>query len=433
MAEAPQTFAQWAAYGGIEMRQRAIINTLIQNDPFLGDVPLEVWQGGESYSWLLNSTLPTISAIDETSTLESTQVKRKKLTTYLSQYGGEVEIPIFLQSTMAAGYNLEAEDVADLVRAMGRKMASELMQGNYMTEASDVTIYGTGIAATPGIDAVTAISANMPTGRADISYVHATTSLKFKAPGSTTYGALVDISGGDGDFTLVDGDDTTKKVTVTVDITDFTAGAVDLTCNGALEFLRPDEVAGLKELAALDSNQVKTPSTDGDALTLAYLDELEEMCLGPKSEKVFLMNARTRRAAKTLIAAAGGMQQSEYQDQRLSKYSMAYEGVPIVANPNISIAETQGATSTCGRVYCVRLNPAVGFGMVYAPQNGPNMGTASASSDHSSEGGNINLPVYLRKLGEFEDRATFKWRCTAALATFLKRSQSCAMRYGITS
>lgn len=430
MTEYPQTFAQWSAYGGLDERQLAIVNTLIDNDPFLGDMPLELWKGGKVYTWMLNSTLPTISAIDETDTLSATQVKRQEMKVYLSQYGGEVMIPVFLNSTMASGYNLEAEDMTDLVRSMGRKMSSEVIKGNYMDESSDVTIIGTGLSATPYVDAVTAISANMPTGYGGLKYVHSGTWLQFRAAGSTTWGTAVAVAS-DADYTLADGDDDTKKVTLTIDVTDLTA---DCELPGALLFLRPDEIAGLKELAMLDSGQVKTPSTDGDAVTLAILDELDELVLGPKSEKIYLMNARTRRAVKTLIAGAGGMQQSEYQDERLSKYSMNYEGVPVVASPNVVVTETQGSSSgNCGRIYCVRLNAAVGLGMVYAPQSGPNDGTATAVSDHDVEGGPIQLPVYLRRIGEMETKATFKWRITAALATFLKRSTSCAVRYGITS
>lgn len=437
MADAPQTFAEWSARGTTNVLARVVINTLIAQRPLLGLVPMLQWPGGEDFSWILNKTLPTITWEDESSTHDATQAVRKKLRTYLSYAHGDIEIPIHSNAVYNAALNMEMQDALDLIRAMGISLSGKLWTGAYMTEASDVTIVGTGLAATPGVDALTAISANMPTGVAALKYTNADTKVYFRAPGSTTYGAGVDISGGDGNFTLYDGDDTTMYITATIDISDWTGIAADAEYPGALTFLMPDDIAGLKELAALDSNQVKTPSTNGDALTLTHLDELEELCIGPKSEKIFVMNPRTRIAAKHLIAAAGGMRQGEYQGRDLSKYELNYEGVPVLADSNIAINETQGSATTCGRVYCLRLNPQVGYHLFYGAHNGPNEGTMSAVSDHASgadaDPQGIQLPVYMRRLGEQDNAQYFKWRISCAIAAVLKRSSSCGMRYGITS
>jgi hypothetical protein len=438
MADIPQTFAEWSSNSTIPILARAVINTLIEDRPLLGLVPMKPWPGGEDYGWTLNKTTPTFTWESETATHESTQAIRRKLRAYLSYGHGDVEIPIHSNSVYDAVRSMEMSDAADLIRAAGISISQELWTGTYMDETNDVTIYGTGIAATPGIDAVTAIAANLSTGMAGIQYVHASTSLRFRAPGSTTYGALVDISGGDGDFTLYDGLDTTQFVTVTVDVSDFTTGAVDLDLPGALLFGLPTKIAGLKELAALDSNQVKTPSTNGDAATLPMLDELEELVKGPKGEKIFVVNNRTRIALKHLIAAVGGMKQGEFQGRDLSKYDLNYEGVPIVADSNIAINETQGsAIGITTRMYCVRLNPEVGYHLFYGAHAGPNEGTMTAVSDHDSaadsDPSGIQLPVYMRRLGESENKQTFKWRISAAISAVLKRSSSLSMRYGVTT
>jgi hypothetical protein len=433
MADVPQTFAQWAAYGGLNYLQKKIINTLIENRPLLGMVPIEQWPGTIDYSWILNATAPTITWEAETATHESTQALRKKVTTYLAYGHGDIEVPIHSNSTMAAGQNMEMADALDLIRSMGISMSGKLFTGAYMA-TSACTIHGTGLAATPGFDACTAISANMTKGIGGITYTHVGTLLKFKAPGSTTYGAGVDISGGDGDFTLYDGDDTTKYVTLTTDITDFTTGAVDLSLPGALEFGLPTNMAGLRQLAVLDSAQIPTIATDGAAITLAQLDELDEMVLGPKSEKIFLTSARTRRVIKGLIAAAGGTRPAEFQDGTIDKNTLAYEGVRIVADSNVSITETQGASgAVCSSVYCLRLNKEVGFHLIAGAHNGPNEGVMSAVADHDGVGGPIQLPVYMRKLGESYTKQQYKWRISAGIATALKRSKSCAIRYGVTS
>jgi hypothetical protein len=431
MADVPQTYAEWAAHGMIDIMSRSVLNTLIENDPLLGEVPVMMWPGGESYEWILNKTLPTISSINETTTLESTQAKRYKMKTYLSQYGGDIETPVFVQSTGDAALNLYAEDTADLIRAAGRKMSAEIIQGNYMTEAN-VTIASQWLGtANLGFDAVTAVSANMPTGDGWVKYTHATTILQFRAPGSTTYGTAVDISGGDANYKLTDGDDPTKSVTVTVDVSDLTANKDGV----AFTFQRPEEMAGLKELSRLDSDQVFASSgANGDAIALKKLDEIEEAVLGPKGDKIFLCHPSVRRDLKHLIAAAGGMRQGEYQGRDLSKYDLNYEGVPVMASPGVQRNESKGTSSDLSSVYCVRLNSEVGFHLFAGSQNGPNFGTMAAVSDHDVEGGPVTVPgVYLRRLGERENKATYKTRLTIAISGVLKRSQSCAVATGIDS
>ena len=432
MADTPQTLAHWAAYGGVNYLAKTVINTLIANRPLLGMTPYEDWPGTTDYSWVLNSTGPTITWGAETAAHYSSASARYKLTTYLSYGHGDIEIPIHSSSTMDAAMSMEMEEALDLIRNMGISMSSKLFTGDYMTEAN-VTIVGSGIAATPGVDAVVKVSENHKSGVAAIKYTHATTSLQYRAPGSTTYGAAVDISGGDGNFTLYDGDDTTVYVTLTIDITDYTTGAVDLEHPGALSIQRPENIAGLRQLAVLDSNQVATASTNGDTATLTMLDELDEMTLGPKDEKIFVMNPRTRRKIKSLIGASGGMKQGEWQGQDLSKWDLNYEGIPVVADSNVSIAETQGTETTCGAMYCLRLNKDVGYHLLFGHHRGPNFGTMSAVSDHDAIGGNVQLPVYMRRLGEATDYARYKWRISVGMAAALKRSSSCAIRYGVTS
>lgn len=432
MADIPQTFAQWSAYGALKDSARIVINTLIEDRPLLGMLPIEQWPGTEDYTWILNKTLPVVTWEAETATHESTQAKRRRMSTYLSYGWGDVEIPIHTSSTMDAAMNMEAEDALDLVRSMGISISGKLFTGEYMA-VGDATIIGSGIAATPGIDAVTAITENMPTGVGGITYTHAGTLLAFRAPDSTTYGTGVSIAGGDGDFTLTDGDDSTKAVTLTIDASDYTTGAVDLNHAGALVFGLPKNIAGLRGLAVLDSAQIPTIATDGAAVTLAQLDELDEMVLGPKSEKIYLTSSRTRRSIKTLIAAAGGTRPAEFQDGTLDKDSLAYERVRIIADSNVSVTETQGGSgATCGSVTCLRLNRDVGYHLVAGAHRGPNHGVMSAVADHASDGP-VQLPVYMRRLGEAWNAQNFKWRISIGMASALKRSKSCAIRYGVTN
>lgn len=439
MADAPQTFAEWGSNRTVPALQRAVINTIIADRPLLGLVPMQMWPGTEVFEWTLNKTLPTITWNDESTAHDATQAIRRKLQTQLSYGFGDVEIPIHSSNAYDAVGSMEITEATDLARAMGVSLSNKLWTGTYMDVTNDVTIYGTGVAGAEGIDAVTAISVNMAKGFGDIQYTHAGTTLKFRAPNSTVYGAAVDISGGDGDYTLYDGLDPTQSVTVTVDVSDFTTGAADLDLPGALQFGTPTNIAGLYGLAQLDSNQIKTPSTNGDAATLAHLDELEELCVGPKGEKLFVVNNRTRIALKHLIGGVGGMRQGEFQGRDLDKYDLNYEGVPIVADSNIATDETQGASiGICTRMYCVRLNRDVGYHMFNNPSSGPNDGTMSPVTSDHSEGGDgfapdIPLPVYMRRIGEAYNKQYYKWRISTSVAAVLKRSTSLSMRYGVTT
>jgi hypothetical protein len=436
MANAPQTYAQWAAYGGLDGQARFVLNTLIENDPLLGMLPLSDWPGTNDFKWDLTKTLPTVTNINESSTLEATQALRKSVTTYLSQYGGEVQIPVFVNSTQNAIRSAEAEDVLDLIRASGRKMSAEVIQGNYMTEAN-VTIQGTGVAATPGIDSVSSVNPAIPVGYGDLQYTHSGTLLQFRAPGSTTFGAAVSCSGNPTALELADGDNTDAKIVVSVTTADFAtvSSNTDMFMGGAFTFQRPEEMAGLREWAAVDSDQkVDASGVSGDALTLAKMDEAEELVLGPKSEKVWIMNPRTRRAAKSLIVAAGGMTQGEFQDERASKYGLHYEGIPIIASPGVVTTDSKGSASNLTKAYCVRLNQTNGFHLFTGAQASPNAGTAQAISDHDAEGGPSIVPgVFLRRLYEDESVAAWKWRLTIAISCVLRRSSSCAVINDLTS
>lgn len=432
MADTPQTLAAWVAHASVPVMQRTMIQTLIADNPLLGIIPMLPWPGGSSYDWTMVRGLPTIGAIDDTTTLYSSKSTYSKMRVYLSQCGGEVQIPVASNSNVTEPLQMEASEVTNLILAAGRHIAGQLFTGTGVDETA-VTIHtlfaGTG---NHGIDAVVAVSSNMPAGDGWLTYTHAGTSLKWRSPGSTTYGAATTLVG-DGDYTMYDGDDATQFVTLTIDVSDFTGGAVNVD-GAALNIPRPAAMEGLGYQSLLDTAQyISSTGATGDAITLATLDALDDMVLAPKQNKIFVMNPRTRRAVKTLIANAGGTDQSSLQNENIAKASLVYEGIPIFSCPDIAITESKGGASALTSVYCLNIgDPENGVHMFYGPQNGPNEGTMSAVSEHSVSGP-ITLPVYLRRLPEMVNSAYFKWRLTASLATVLKRSKSCARAIEITS
>jgi hypothetical protein len=430
MADLPLTFDAWSRLQTLPTLARVVLTTLIENRPLLGMMPGVRWPGGDRFTWTMNSSLPTITWTNETATLEATRSAEYNLGVELSQAVGDVELPIHLNTTMDSIRSPEVENTLNLIRSMGIALSGGIVQGTYIKEA-DVTIRAE--AGTKGIDAVVAVGGAVGRGFGSLKFTDADDKVYFRAPGSRTYGAGVVIAGASANYVLADGENTSANVTLTIDSVD-SLGNGDWEYHEALSFPRPEQIAGIKELATIDSNQVFAPvGADGDALTLAHLDELEEATLGPKSELIYLTNARTRRHIKSLIAAVGGTTPSDLQTMAVNKYGLAYEGVGIVADPSIDITETQGATTTATRVYCARLNPEVGWHLFWGMHSGPNFGTMSAVSDHDAEGGPITLPVYMRKLGESYNGANYKWRISAAVCSRLAHSKSMAVRYGITS
>jgi len=428
--------AEWAAHGSISALDRQVINTLIEDRDLLGRATILPWPGVEEYSWLLNKTSPDFTFEAETAAHYASQPKRRKMSCRLSYGHGDIQIPIHSSSTLDAAMDMEMEDGLELLRAAGIKISDKLWNGDYITEAS-VTIYGTGLTATPYVDAIVTLSANTPSGMAGLKYTHVGTFLQYKSPGSTTWGAQVACAA-DGNYTLLDGDDTTQSVILTVDVTDL---AADCTMAGAFLIQNPENMAGLHALAQIDSGQILTVGTDGDAIALSQLDDLEERCLGPKSEKVYYCNKRTRLSIKALLGGVGGTRPEQYADPNspLNKYDLFYEGVPVAVDSSIAITETRGATTgTCGRIYCVRHNPRVGYHLYAGAHHGPNEGVISSpSSDHSMSGDglnpNIQIPVYMRRLPEGDTKQFFKWRASVAIAAVLRRSTSLSMKYGVTN
>lgn len=423
MAADPVTFADIALLEP-DKRNRAVINTFIDEHPLLGVMPFLPWPGGESTSMVLNKTLPTVVEGDETSQVESTASLRIARYVYLAQLHARSDIPVFGNAFSDV---IESEEIADLIRAIGDEVAAKLITGGRIL-TTDCTI-NTGLATTKGIDAVTAVSAFMPRGYGAIKYDDGDDTLQFRSPGSDTYGAAVDVSGLDADYELADGVDTSQTVTITLDHSD--SDGADWEDPEAILFGRPSEVAGLKGLAAATSAQENSASTNGDTLTLTMLDELTDTVKGPDSELAWVMHPRTRRQIKALIGAAGGTTVKDWQGRALSKAVMGYEDKPIFVSPSVSITETQGtASAECTRIYLVRFNANSGLHGYYAMPEGPNEGTKPAVYDGSTTGP-VTMPLYLRKLPESGDYARYPWKISAAMTFALRSHKSCAYRKGI--
>lgn len=105
-----------------------------------------------------------------------------------------------------------------------------------------------------------------------------------------------------------------------------------------------EQFDGLLELCA--SGQKTTPSTDGDALALATLDELMDLVTAKDGMvDFFAMHARERRAYRALLRSLGGAAIMEVVELPSGEQVMAYSGVPVFRNDYIPIDQVQGGSS----------------------------------------------------------------------------------------
>lgn len=112
-----------------------------------------------------------------------------------------------------------------------------------------------------------------------------------------------------------------------------------------------DQFDGLINLTAAGQTRAAV-AANGDALTLAILDELIDL-VTVKDGMVdwFTMHARQRRSYRTLIRALGGASVTEIFTLPSGEEVIAYSGVPIFRNDYIPITQTQGASTNATTIW----------------------------------------------------------------------------------
>lgn len=111
-----------------------------------------------------------------------------------------------------------------------------------------------------------------------------------------------------------------------------------------------DQFDGLINLVA--AGQTRTSATNGQALTLAILDEIMDLVTVKDGEVDYLaMHARERRAYRALLRALGGAAIMEVVELPGGQEIMAYSGVPVFRNDYIPIDQVQGSASNASTVF----------------------------------------------------------------------------------
>lgn len=240
----------------------------------------------------------------------------------------------------------------------GQVVADKIINGGNITgfTLSSGTIFTQGgTAATPFVDELVAASSYMDStrdGPGSIKYTNTGTLVQFRAPGDREYGAAVDISGGDGNFTLYSVNPS-KWITVTLDVSDATADTEALIRFSSTT----NDFDGLEKL--IPPGQVRSAiGPAGDALSLAIMDELIH-AVYTGTNRYFVMNSKLLLKFGALIRAAGGATMAELAT---GIQVPSYSGIPILRNDNIPSDEVKSAT-TLSSVYLVSLDEDEGVWM----------------------------------------------------------------------
>ena len=326
---------------------------LATSDEMFGILPF-VGKDGESFSYTREKSLGSFGFVadDHSSVPESTGAD-EVIAVAKREAVADFKVRNFAQKNLAGRVNPLDRQTVTKFKAAGQTLAQAVMGGTYITGFT----LGDNFQGGAGVDALVDHSAFMDTNRsgpASLKYTNTGTLLQFRAPGDRTYGAAVNIGGGDGNYTLY-GDNPSKWITVTLDVSDFSADS-----ERVLYFTSTtNEMDGLATL--MSSGQIRSASgTNGDEPTFAILDELLDS-VKVRDNMAFVMNADLRRKYKSLLRATNA---TEPMDIMGGKFRVpTYEGVPILKNDWILSNESKGSSSNLSSVYLASFSAEQGFWM----------------------------------------------------------------------
>lgn len=293
----------------------------------------------------------------------------------------------------------KSKAIAAASKSLARKYGTDAISGNANWTATINSFGGTGytgatIVVGPGHDA------RNPVGI--IRYTHSGTTVAYKAPGDSEFGAAVTISSG----VKIYSDNSNKWVTLTT-----SAGTA--SANGDIVFTisatsSSTPVDGLVRLLS-SSQLIASSGTNGDAISLAALDQLIDQ-VKVMGNKVLIAHPRTKRAIMALLRASGGVTMEELGREFAPSLRNAlrvptYNGVPILSSDFMVTNRSKGSLSTGTMVFCAALDDA-GLTGIFAPAD-PNDNVGGVMLAQGANG------ITVLDLGHERDRDAQKVRVRA--------------------
>ena len=327
------------AYQTMLLRQIATSDMMFAVMPFK---PVE----GEGFSYEREKSLGNFSFIAPGGSVSESNATTERVTASNREATEDFYVPNFAQSLMSGQADQLEKQTRLKLKTAGRAIAGKMITGASISSATCQNFQGS---STPLVDTLVSCSPFIRDreGPGNIKYVHSGTLVSFRAPGDQEFGDGVDISGGDGNYTLVSSDPS-KWIRVTLDTSDATGGAVDAIRN--ITFTASNEFPGLAQQCPSGQTRVATSTTAGDALSFAILEELID-AVKNRTNLAFVMNAKLRRKYNTLVRALGAAG-PEYVE-RNGVMMPSFAGIPILTNDNIPSNEDSGNASvhTLSSVY----------------------------------------------------------------------------------
>jgi hypothetical protein len=90
---------------------------------------------------------------------------------------------------------------------------------------------------------------------------------------------------------------------------------------------------------------------NGGALTLASLDQAIDLIQAGRPDAL-LMSKRSRRKLSDLRRTSGSVLETTVD--AFGRHVVMYDGIPVLADDNVSDAQTQGTSTQCSSIYAVR-------------------------------------------------------------------------------
>lgn len=335
-----------------------VIEHVITVDQVIGNLPFVNVGSRDSISWRREKALPGVSKIASGGTITpDSALAFDRVTSYCRRLVVDQDIDTLDAGAAGGMDDAYAAAVAKASKAIGREFGQDIMDGNPAWTVTVNSFGGTGYTAAtivvgPGHDP--------RLGPGIVRYTHSGTTVRYKAPGDAEFGAAVAVSAG----VKVYSSNPNRWVTV-----NFTAGSASANGDVVFSFVaNTNEVDGLGRLVSPE--QTIASSTNGDAITLAVLDQLADLVTDTSGPKVYLCHSRTRRGIAAALRLAGGASMNEYVSMQFGtgreERVLTYNGIPILRSDFLSITETQGSSSSAGRVYCATLSPEGGLCGIYS-------------------------------------------------------------------
>lgn len=392
-----------------------VAESIITVDELVAQMPFRSVGMSDHLTWKREKALPVVSKIASGDNITSTNaLAYDRTTAYLRRLVCDQDIDNLDAGAAGGMLAAKAEAIGRASKAMARTFGDDVVTG---APAWTVTINDYGASGASSGTIVPGPGHDPRLGNAQIRYVHSGTTVAYKAPGDSDFGAAVTYSAGVRAYSQ----NPNKWANITL---------ATLSANGivTLSFVaNTNEIDGMERLLA--SAQTITASTNGDAISLATMDQLADLVTDTNGIKTYIMPSRTRRAVMALVRAAGGASMGEFMSMSFGTGREVkvptYNGIPILRSDFIPITDTQGSSSAATKVYCATLGDAGGLCGIYSEA-----GMDDAGGEVIASGLN---GIQVVNLGTVQNADAKRVRVKAYWGVASKTEKGLAAATGITS